>query len=60
MKIPNEVHNFNVEDNGTLPPYIPGGEKWRADVRFIQDGVELGGYNLYAIIRSEKKLLGMR
>ena len=54
----NEVKNYLIEENGLLPPYIPGGEKWKADIRFLKNDVELGGYNVYAIIRSDEKLLG--
>jgi hypothetical protein len=53
-----EVNNLVADDFGNLlPPYIPGGEKWKFEVRFIRDGVALGGYNLYGIIRTEKSLL---
>jgi hypothetical protein len=56
----NEVKNFLIEDNGNiLPPYIPGSEKWKAELRFLKNGEVLGGYNIYAIIRSETSLLGV-
>jgi hypothetical protein len=54
----NEVKNFFIEDfDNFLPPYIPGNEKWKIEVRFLRDEVALGGYNLYGLIRSEKSLL---
>ena len=54
----NEVKNYLFEENGILPPYIPGGEKWKAEVRFFHNDSVLGGYDLYAIIRNDEKLLG--
>jgi len=56
----NEVTNFMVADIGNvLPPYVPGGEKWKIEVRFYKTNDELlGGYNVYAILRSEQSLLG--
>ena len=53
----NEVTNLMIEENGLLPPYVPGGEKWRVDVRFLREEVVLGGYNVYALIRNEQSLL---
>ena len=53
----NEFTNLMFTDNGMLPPYIPGGEKWRLDFRFLKNGEVLGGYNAYIIIRSERSLL---
>lgn len=54
----NEVKNYLLEDSSLLPAYIPGGEKWKVEVRFLQNDIELGGYDVYAIIRSDEKLLG--
>ena len=56
----NEVHNFLIEDIGLLPPYIPGSEKWRADIRFFKNDKVVGGYNVYGIIRNEEKILNMK
>jgi hypothetical protein len=54
----NEVKNFFVEDDGLLlPPYIPGSEKWKAEIRFLRDEIILGGFNIYGIIRSEESIL---
>ena len=53
----NEVNNLIVDDNGMLPPYIPGGEKWRLDVRYLKQDKVLGGFNVYAMIRNEQSLL---
>lgn len=49
---PNEIHNYMMQDYGSyLPPYIPGGEKWRLEVRIMKDNVTLGGYNYYGILK---------
>lgn len=53
----NEVKNFIVEDHGILPPYIPGGEKWKIEIRMNDNETILGGFNLYLLVRSEKSLL---
>lgn len=54
----NEVTNFLVEDTGNvLPPYVPGNEKWKVEMRFSRQGKVLGGYNLYAILRSMDTIL---
>lgn len=54
----NEIHNYMVKDYGSLlPPYIPGGEKWRIELRISKDNVTLGGYNGYGMLRSEQSLL---
>lgn len=56
---PNEINDYVVEDYGKLlPPYIPGSEKWKIEVRFSKENETIGGYNLYGIIRTEKSLLG--
>jgi hypothetical protein len=55
---PDEVTNWLIDDVGdALPPYIPGGEKWKAEVRFYEKEIVLGGYNLFAIIRNDQSLL---
>lgn len=54
----NEVKNFHVEDSELLlPPYIPGGEKWKIEMRFLRKGEILGGYNIFATLRSAESLL---
>lgn len=54
-----EVKNYLVKDAGSmLPPYIPGGEKWKVAFMFSRNGVELGGYNVYGILRNNASLLG--
>ena len=53
----NEINNMMIEEDGFLPKYVPGGEKWRIDVRFLKKGEVLGGYNVYALLRSEESLL---
>lgn len=53
----NEITNLIFDDEGMLPPYIPGGEKWRVDLRFVNKEEVFGGYNVYAMIRNEQSLL---
>lgn len=53
----NELNNFMIDENGVLPAYVPGGEKWKVDVRFLKGGKILGGYNAYVLVRSEQSLL---
>lgn len=58
-KGPNEVKDYLIDNvDALLPPYIPGSEKWKFEMRFFKNNVDQGGYNLYAIIRNEKSLLG--
>ena len=53
----NEINNLMFDDDGLLPPYIPGSEKWKAEIRFLKNEEILGGFNIYAIIRSEQSLM---
>lgn len=55
----NEVKNFLVDESlFLLPPYIPGGEKWKIEIRFSRKNEEFfGGYNIYVIMRSPNSLL---
>ena len=53
----NEVTNFYISEDGMLPQYIPGGEKWKIHMRFIKDSDVLGGYNIYMLIRNEKTMI---
>ena len=53
----NEITDLMFIDNGMIPPYIPGSEKWRGDIRFIKKGEVLGGYNLYVMLRSKNSLM---
>ena len=56
---PNEIFDYFIEDFGSvLPPYIPGSEKWKFEIRLFRENEVLGGYNIFVIIRSEKSLLG--
>lgn len=55
---PNEIINYYTDAGSMLPAYIPGGEKWKLEIRFSKDGEVLGGYNIYALVRNEKSLLG--
>ena len=58
-KGPNTVHNYAIDDSFTsyLPPYMPGGEKWKVQILFLHDDVLLGGFSIYSTLRSEKSLL---
>lgn len=57
----NEIKNFLVKDvDKMLPPYLPGGEKWQFQIRFIKDGEILGGFNSYGIIRTQESLMNGR
>ena len=53
----NLITNWMISDNGILPPYLPGGEKWRINVRFSKKDKVLGGYNLYGLIRNQETLM---
>ena len=53
----NTVKNFLVSKSELFPPYVPGGEKWRINVRFLKQNEILGGYNVYALLRNEQSLL---
>lgn len=53
-----EIKNYLITDGNFLPAYIPGGEKWKVLIRFLRKGEELGGYNLYAMLRNNASLLG--
>ena len=53
----NVVTNFLISEDGMLPPYIPGGEKWKIHMRFIKDSEILGGYNLYILLRNEQTMI---
>lgn len=54
----NEIKNYFLQDYcDILPPYVPGSEKWKIEARLFKDGVELGGYNWYGILRNERSIL---
>lgn len=54
----NVVNNFLLQDSGDiLPPYVPGGEKWKFHFRYFNGSEELGGYNMNALLRNEESLL---
>lgn len=56
---PNEIRDYFVDDyTSMLPPYIPGGEKWKLEYKVLKDDELLGGANLYLTLRNEKSLLG--
>lgn len=57
-KGPNEIHDYATSDLSYLtPPYVPGGEKWQFQVRFLKDDQIFGGYNVYGLLRNEQSLL---
>lgn len=51
------ITNLLLNDIGILPPYIPGGEKWRLDFRYYQGEQMVGGYDVYALVRNEKSIM---
>ena len=53
----NTITNFLVSKSGLLPPYIPGGEKWRINVRYLRTEEVLGGYNLYLLVRNDQSVM---
>ena len=54
----NEVKNFYADDRViVLPPYIPGSEKWKIELRFMREAEVLGGYNIFVSLRTEHTLL---
>lgn len=55
----NEIKNYQLGDLGSVfPPYIPGGEKWKIEIRFLKDEEALGGWNVLDFLRSDQSLLG--
>lgn len=56
-KVNNTLTNLIISNEGALPPYVPGGEQWRINVRYIKAEEILGGYNLYMLLRSEQSIL---
>lgn len=57
-KGPNEAYNYLLQDAGNiLPPYLPGGEKWKLELRYFNGSDVLGGYNMFALLRNEQSLL---
>lgn len=54
----NEVKNYFVRDvQNLLPPYVPGNERWKVEVRVLRKGEVLGGWNFYGMLRNEKSLM---
>lgn len=52
-----KVNDWTPEDIGDyLPPYVPGGERWRADVWLSRNGEVISGVRYYGIIRDNQKL----
>lgn len=57
---PNEIKNFYLDDYGKLiPPYVPGREKWRIEVRYTIVGSDeiVGGYDAYGVLRNHNSLM---
>lgn len=54
----NEITSLAVEDyDSMVPPYIPGGEKWKFEVRVFFNNELLGGGDLYVTVRNQRSLL---
>lgn len=53
----NTVTNLMFSDSGLMPPYIPGGEKWRIDLKYFKNRELLGGYNIFGLVRNDQSLL---
>ncbi|CAO1349063.1 unnamed protein product [Diamesa tonsa] len=53
----NTLTNLMFSDNGLTPPYIPGGEKWRIDLKYFIDKEVVGGYHIYGLVRNQNSLL---
>ena len=53
----NVISNLMISDNGMLPPYLPGGEKWRVSFNFFKNGEVMGGYNLDVLLRNQQTLM---
>lgn len=57
----NRVINYQLSNyEKFLPPYLPGGEKWKGEIKFSRDGVVLGGYNIFGTLSSNYTLLNSR
>jgi hypothetical protein len=55
---PNEIKNFMFQDYGNLlPPYVPGNEKWKLEIRYIYGEEILGSFNFYGLLRNQKSLM---
>jgi hypothetical protein len=55
---PKEVNNLMIDDSASLlPAYLPGGEKWKIEIKAFKNGELYGGFNLYVILRNERTLL---
>ena len=52
----NEITNFLIKDDGLLPPYVPGNERWKVEVRFAREKI-LGGYDVIGLLRTQKSLM---
>lgn len=51
------VNDHPLKDLGEyLPPYIPGGERWKVNLWFSKNEKIIGGLTEYAIIRDNQKL----
>jgi hypothetical protein len=54
----NTLTNYVLKDYGLIPFHVPGNEKWRIDVRYVNENDKIvGGYDIYGILRTEKSLL---
>ena len=42
--------NLGVPETKLLPPYLPGGPKWKFEVRFFKGDKQIGGFDVFATI----------
>ena len=43
----NQITNYVLTDpDALLPPYVPGGENWKIEIKLFRDEVLLGGWNV--------------
>jgi hypothetical protein len=55
---PNELKNYLAKDYAEfLPEYMPGSEKWKISLQFLENEEAVGGFNIYAILRNQKSLM---
>lgn len=51
------IRDFTPDHLGEyLPPYVPGGERWRIDGWFSLNETVIGGIHFYGILRDNQKL----
>ena len=53
LKGNHSAKNFAIREAKILPPYLPGGEKWKFEVKFFKGLEQVGGYVVYATITKD-------